>query len=351
VTKSTGASDIQPPGFLSSSLLGGVDPLGRTSLTAPERIATHDPETARIEVARQLASHSLSVTGSPAAFEAHLMSGDVGAVRLLELRYGTDVRTRRAPPDDHIGIIIPLSGSVLMRQGDTTVVAQPYRTIAIVGDDQPVDITWSGSARVVMARLGRAALKNALGILLPWTGPEPLRVTSAAISGAEGFAIYGTVQMIARAFDKFGSPEAVPATQSRVLAQQMLVTTLLAVPHSFSARLQEPAAPASDAKVQAAVRLVAAEQSGDRTILDLAAELGISLRALEIGFRRELHTTPHEYLRAARLARVHEELARADARRTTVSAVAYKWGFANPGRFARAYREMFGELPAQTLRS
>jgi AraC-like DNA-binding protein len=238
-----------------------------------------------------------------------------------------------------------------MRLGDTTVVAQPYRTMAIVGNDQPVDVSWSGSARVVMARLGRAALKDALGILLPWTGPEPLRVASAAVSGAEGFAIYGTVQMIARAFDKFGSPEAVPATQSRLLAQQMLVTTLLVAPHSFSARLQEPAAPASDAKVQAAVRLVAAEQSGDRTIFDLAAELGISLRALELGFRRELHTTPREYLRSSRLARVHEELTRADAHRTTVSTVAYKWGFANHGRFARAYREMFGEPPAQTLRS
>nr|WP_240634088.1 AraC family transcriptional regulator [Streptomyces dengpaensis] len=88
-----------------------------------------------------------------------------------------------------------------------------------------------------------------------------------------------------------------------MLAQQMLVTTLLAVPYSFSARLREPAVLASDAKVQAALRLVAAEQFAERSILDLAAELGISLRALELGFRRELDTTPHEYLRTSRLAR------------------------------------------------
>jgi hypothetical protein len=107
VTRTPGASDIQPPASSPSSPLGAVDPLGLTSLTVPERITTRDPETACIEVARQLASHSLSVTGSPAGFKTHLASGDVGAVRLLELRYGTDVRTRRAPPDDHIGIIIP----------------------------------------------------------------------------------------------------------------------------------------------------------------------------------------------------------------------------------------------------
>ncbi|WP_167458959.1 MULTISPECIES: helix-turn-helix domain-containing protein [Streptomyces] len=50
-------------------------------------------------------------------------------------------------------------------------------------------------------------------------------------------------------------------------------------------------------------------------------------------------------------SRAHEELARADARCTTVSAIAGKWGFAHHGRFARAYRELFGESPAQTLRS
>ncbi len=100
-----------------------------------------------------------------------------------------------------------------------------------------------------------------------------MRVASVPISGAEGFAIYGAVQMIARAFEEFGSPEAVPAVQARLLAQQMLVTMLLAVPHSFAARLHEPAVPAPDAKVQAALRLVGAEQSGERSILDLAAEL------------------------------------------------------------------------------
>ena len=351
VGRSGGSDAQQPPASFPSSPLGAVDPPGVTSLRVPERITARDAESARTEVARLLSPHDLSVTANPAAFKAHLASGDAGAVRLLELGYGTDVRIRRDPVDDYIGIIIPLSGSIRMRLAGTTVVAQPYRTMAIVGNDQPVDISWPASAQIVMARLDRTALTRALGILLPWTGPQPVRVPSAPISGAEGFAIYGAVQMIARAFAEFGSPTAVPATQSRLLAQQMLVTTLLAVPHSCTARLREPGVPVSDAKVEQALHLVAAEQSGDRTILDLAAELGISLRALQLGFRRELNTTPHEYLRASRLARVHEELARADVRRTTVSAVANKWGFAHHSRFARAYRELFAESPAQTLRS
>jgi AraC-like DNA-binding protein len=340
----------QPPAFLPTSPLEEADPLGLASLKMPGRITTRDPESARIEVARKLSAHSLSVTGAPAPFAAHLASGDAGAVRLLEIGYDADVRISRGTVDGYVGIVIPLTGWVQVRVADNMVVARPYQTM-IVGNDQPVDIRWPSSARVVMARLDRAALSSALGILLPRMRQEPLRVASAAISGGEGFALYGAFQMIARAFNDFGSPEAVPATQSRLLAQQMLVTTLLTVPHSLSAPLHEPALPAPNARVQSALRLVAAEQFADRTILDLAAELGISLRALELGFRRELGTTPHEYLRTSRLGRVHEELARADAEHTTVSAIANKWGFAHHGRFARAYRELFGELPAQTLRS
>jgi AraC-like DNA-binding protein len=328
-----------------------ADPLGLAALTMPGRITTRDPESARDEVGRKLSAHSLSVAESPAPFAAHLASGDAGPVRLLEIGYDADVCISRGTVDDYVAIVIPLTGWVRVRVADSMVVARPYRTMAIIGNDQPMDIRWPSSARVVMARLDRAALSGALGILLPRTGPERLRMASTAISGAEGLALYGAVQMIARTFNDFGSAEAVPAAQSRLLAQQLLVTTLLTVPHSLSARLHEPPPPAPDAKVQAALRLVAAEQFADRTVLDLAAELGISLRSLELGFRRELGTTPHEYLRASRLGRVHEELSRADAERTTVSAIANKWGFANHGRFARAYRELFGESPAQTLRA
>ncbi|PIA98602.1 hypothetical protein B1C81_39210, partial [Streptomyces sp. HG99] len=80
-----------------------------------------------------------------------------------------------------------------MRLADTTVFARPYRTMTIVGNDQPVDISWPASTRVIMAWLECAALTSALRILLPRTGQERVRVASAPISGAEGFAIYGAV--------------------------------------------------------------------------------------------------------------------------------------------------------------
>ena len=85
---------------------------------------------------------------------------------------------------------------------------------------------------------------------------------------------------------------------------------------------------------------------------EIAAAAGTSARALQYGFRRHLDTTPMDYLRRVRLDRAHRDLCDADPTRgDTVSAIAARWGFANPGRFATAYRDVYRRSPADTLRS
>jgi AraC-like DNA-binding protein len=86
------------------------------------------------------------------------------------------------------------------------------------------------------------------------------------------------------------------------------------------------------------------------TIADAAVAAGISVRAMEAAFRRHLQQTPREYLRSARLAAARGELELADPARSTVAAIAARWGFAHAPRFARDYRAAFGEPPSVTLR-
>jgi len=82
---------------------------------------------------------------------------------------------------------------------------------------------------------------------------------------------------------------------------------------------------------------------------DLANRLGVSLRALQAGFRKQFGCTLSDYLFKRRL-----DLARARLlsrnRHDTVTAVALECGFVNVGAFADRYRRAFGELPSQTLR-
>lgn len=82
----------------------------------------------------------------------------------------------------------------------------------------------------------------------------------------------------------------------------------------------------------------------------IAAIAGVSVRTLQAVFREQMDTTPHEYLRRIRLQRARADL-RATAGELSISDVARRWGFTNPGRFSAHYAQTFGELPKDTLRT
>lgn len=85
-------------------------------------------------------------------------------------------------------------------------------------------------------------------------------------------------------------------------------------------------------------------------VADIAAAVGVSVRALQYMFRRQLDTTPLKYLRRVRLERAHEDLQKADPSVTTVQDVATRWWFTHAGRFSVAYRQVYGASPSDTLR-
>lgn len=96
------------------------------------------------------------------------------------------------------------------------------------------------------------------------------------------------------------------------------------------------------------------ESNADRDIglAEIAAAAYASSRSVQLAFRRYLDTTPMAHLRRVRLERVHEELVGSrQVTGTTVTEVATRWGFVSMGRFAQEYRETYGVLPSETLRS
>jgi AraC-like DNA-binding protein len=83
---------------------------------------------------------------------------------------------------------------------------------------------------------------------------------------------------------------------------------------------------------------------------ELGAALSVSNRLLHICCSRDLGMSPAKYVQLRVLHRVHRILRDEDAVETRVSRVARCQGFRDLGRFAAAYRSLFGELPSVTLR-
>jgi len=106
------------------------------------------------------------------------------------------------------------------------------------------------------------------------------------------------------------------------------------------------------ATVRRATAYIDAHAGRPITTEDIAAAAGVSVRGLQAAFARHGDTTPSGYLRRARLRGAHRDLQAGDPTRgDTVAAIARRWGYANPGRFAVDYRTAYGEPPHHTLRT
>jgi AraC family ethanolamine operon transcriptional activator len=84
------------------------------------------------------------------------------------------------------------------------------------------------------------------------------------------------------------------------------------------------------------------------SVPDLCEALHVSRRTLQYSFQDVLQMSPVTYLRALRLNGVRRDLQRGGDE--PVADHAARWGFWHQSRFAADYRQMFGELPSETLR-
>ena len=94
------------------------------------------------------------------------------------------------------------------------------------------------------------------------------------------------------------------------------------------------------------------EHVGDQlSIGELCRAAGVSERTLRNAFHDVHGLSPKQYLIRHGLEEARSALKLAHGARGAVTHVATEYGFFELGRFAGAYRHLFGELPSDTLRS
>lgn len=98
-----------------------------------------------------------------------------------------------------------------------------------------------------------------------------------------------------------------------------------------------------------AEEIMAAHHADPLSIAEVARQLDITPRSLQLAFQRHRGFGPREALNRLRMEAVRDRLLAASPN-DNVSRIALECGFAHLGRFAVAYREMFGERPSDTLK-
>ncbi|MBO9679212.1 MAG: helix-turn-helix domain-containing protein [Acidovorax sp.] len=104
------------------------------------------------------------------------------------------------------------------------------------------------------------------------------------------------------------------------------------------------------AMVMAARGLVADPCNHLQSVDELCQRLHLTPRTLHNHFQSTVGESPSEFLRAVRLNACRRRLRGTADRAVKVQDVAAQWGFFHMGRFSQDYKDLFGELPSQTLR-
>jgi AraC family ethanolamine operon transcriptional activator len=82
---------------------------------------------------------------------------------------------------------------------------------------------------------------------------------------------------------------------------------------------------------------------------EMALASGASERVLQLAFQENLGISPYRFLRIFQLNRLGRDLRHARYPRETVTESMEKFGFTQFGRTSAEYKQLFGELPSETL--
>ncbi|MGW6027034.1 AraC family transcriptional regulator [Streptomyces sp. NPDC055099] len=321
----------------------------RAEATRPVRLRTGDLDEARQIIEQNFYSNAVDLLQPTAALSGRFAVSRLSGVTLGVLQFGADLRMRFGELGAY-HVDIPLSGTMAWHQGrvepllatvDEAAVFQPGRTTVL---DR-----WSGDCQLLAVKIERPALELQMERLLDAPLRLPLRLRPAMdVSRGHGRSWVRLAQTAAEDAQASQGLTGQALVADR-LHEALLIGLLLAAEHPYREELARPVRPSRPAPVKRAIDAMEAHPEHPFTVAALAEIAGVGIRRLQQGFRQHVGMSPMDYLRRARLARVHQELRAKESGQVTVTDVAFRWGFTHPGRFAAAYRQRYGVAPSTTL--
>jgi AraC-like DNA-binding protein len=287
----------------------------------------------------------------PQSYLATFAVTHLGSLRIAAMtdRRGT-VCITKAPGMNAVCLSLPKQGRVELRSPDSQEIAVADQSTGIIYSGRAGNRgTTSDNTKSLSVWIPAAKLKTCMEALVGQAISDDLvfRSTIDLTSGA-GASIR---QLTGHIEQELARPDSLTSSHIGIdLLEDLLCRYILqGLPHSHSGLLARPARMTDLRSVRRAEDYLRAHLTEPLTLSDLARAVGCSSRSLQLAFRNARDTTPMAALQQARLERAREVLMREGAN-TSVVDVALRFGFSNPGRFAKLYRKAFREKPLDTLR-
>jgi len=308
------------------------------------RVITSDLGEAIAAVEKVYCPHTVKVLQGNRGIDAVLEAHDGPRRQAVSLRYAAPVRIDAGSFDNLLLFMSCIDGSAHATQGRRSVGWSKGQTLPLSPNlSSRLDFDRYFSQNSI--RLDKAFVEQVCASMIG----RPVEAALCFELVPFAPSLEGAWHQMVNAVELLEAVDLPVRSRARQHMDELLAALVLeSHPHNYSGLVRKESKPTSPRVVREAEQLMNSF-GAEITVCEIARELRISLRSLELGFRRARNMTPTEVHRDIRLRAAREELLN-PAKGTTVTSVATAHGFAHLARFSGYYRAAFGELPGTTLR-
>jgi len=317
--------------------------MGEDLLVRHCRLATDDLDEGYSAVQAQWEKHCYSSFRGPYALRWHQF--DLQGVGLSYVTMGYSAHVSCQPRIDCFRLLMPEAGRIGHRVNGCEAEATPAHAV-VHGPGQELELEISPNRLLFLTLTGeivRRAAEKRYGSAAPLSALPPQLPLDAPAAAT----LRSLIQWTAREADR---PDSVlqHSAPSRLHLQSTMVSLFLDCLDWARPELPRGREHVAEARIRRIEDWMDAHLADDVGIEDFAACVGLSVRAVQVGFRRLRNCTPTQAFIRRRLQRVRR-LLEDPAPQTSVTKAATECGFVQLGRFAARYRDAFGETPRETL--
>ncbi|MDD0975982.1 AraC family transcriptional regulator [Pseudomonas fontis] len=273
--------------------------------------------------------------------EACLDHRKFASLDLCRISYGGEVRVTSQALESVFHLQILLRGHCVWRRGRDERVLGPGELL-LINPDEPVDLAYSADCEKFILKLPTRLLDSVCDEQR-WQRPSAgVRFIHShyQLLALEGFA--GLLAMVCQEAESSEPLLRVQEHYSQIVASKLL--TLM--PNNVSREALGSHAVSFERLLDYIERNLHQDIHSEA----LARQASMSLRSLYGLFERHVGTTPKLYIRQKKLERIHASLADPASPVRNITELALDYGFTHLGRFADTYKQLFGELPSDTLK-
>jgi len=136
---------------------------------------------------------------------------------------------------------------------------------------------------------------------------------------------------------------------SNTIESSHLLAEKLVLNAASNRRVKTPCLRKRDLAVNRILEYVRSTPSATAELAKLCRVAKVSERTLQYAFKERYGIAPNTFVKRWKLNSVRQSLLQADSQTDTVFNIAMDHGFLHQGQFGAYYRELFAELPSQTL--